>query len=58
MTPERWQRVEQLLHSALKLEEKHRTDFLEQACDGDEALAKEVESLLACESEGKAESFH
>ena len=51
MTPERWQRVEQLLHSALKLEEKHRADFLKQACDGDEALLSEVQSQLACESE-------
>ena len=49
MTPERWQRVEQLLHSALKLEENHRADFLKQACDGDEALRGEVESLLARE---------
>jgi len=51
MTPERWQRIEQLLHLALKLEENHRADFLKQACDGDEALLSEVESLLACESE-------
>ena len=50
MTPERWQRIEQLLHSALKLEENHRADFLKQACDGDEALLSEVESLLAYES--------
>ena len=53
MTPERWQRIEQLLHSALKLEENHRADFLKQACDGDEALLSEVESLLAYESEAK-----
>jgi serine/threonine-protein kinase len=54
MTPERWQQVEQLVHSALKLEENHRADFLKQACGGDEALRQEVESLLACESEAKA----
>ena len=53
MKPERWQRVEQLLHSALKLEEKDRADFLKEACDGDEALRGEVESLLAHKSEAK-----
>ena len=53
MTPERWQRVEQLLHSASKLEEKDRADFLKQACGEDEALRQEVESLLACESEAR-----
>jgi eukaryotic-like serine/threonine-protein kinase len=47
MTPERWQRVEQLLQSALKLEENYRADFLKQACAGDEVLRREVESLLA-----------
>jgi hypothetical protein len=43
----RWQRVEQVLHSALKLDENDRAGFLKHACDGDEALAGEVESLLA-----------
>ena len=54
MTPERWKRIDQLLDSALKLEENHRADFLKQACGGDETLVREVESLLACESEAKA----
>jgi hypothetical protein len=53
MTPERWQRVEQLLHSALKLGEKARADFLKQACDGDETLRGEVQSLLEHKSEAK-----
>ena len=47
MTPERWQQIEKLYHSALKLEANSRTAFLEEACAGDEDLRHEVESLLA-----------
>jgi hypothetical protein len=54
MTPERWKRIDQLLDSALKREENQRAAFLKEACGGDEALVREVESLLACESEAKA----
>ena len=46
MTPERWQQIEKIYHSALKLEESRRVAFLESACAGDEALRQEVESLL------------
>jgi tetratricopeptide (TPR) repeat protein len=53
--PERWQRVEQLYHFALALEESERGTFLEDSCAGDEALRREVESLLVCH--GKAEQF-
>jgi serine/threonine protein kinase len=49
MTPERWQRIEQLFHSALKVEEPRRTAFLDETCSGDESLRREVESLLAGE---------
>src|SRR5262245_41641383 len=55
MEPERWQRIENLYHSALKVEPKQRTTFLQQACAGDEALRQEVESLLAERTE--AENF-
>jgi len=46
MQPERWKLVEQLYHSAVDQEEEQRAAFLEQACAGDEALRREVESLL------------
>jgi eukaryotic-like serine/threonine-protein kinase len=46
MTPERWQQIEQLYHSALKLEPSQRSAFLQEACAGDEALRREAESLL------------
>jgi serine/threonine protein kinase/tetratricopeptide (TPR) repeat protein len=47
LEPERQSRVEQLVEEALELEEKHRSEFLERHCGGDESLRREVESLLA-----------
>jgi hypothetical protein len=47
MTPERWQKAKDIFDSALKLEPEHRTVFLAKACADDEALRREVESLIA-----------
>ena len=47
MQPERWQRIEELFHSALKLEEDQRVVFLEESCGEDQDLRLKVESLLA-----------
>jgi Tol biopolymer transport system component/serine/threonine protein kinase len=55
MTPERWQQVNKLFHSALKREPTLRAAFLNQACHGDEELLKEVESLI--ESHEQTDSF-
>src|SRR5262245_21390859 len=52
MTPERWQQIEKIYHSALELEEGQRVVFLEEACAGDEQLRQEVESLLQSEPSG------
>ncbi|MBI1762565.1 MAG: protein kinase [Acidobacteria bacterium] len=46
VAPERWQRIEQLYHAALELPAGERAAWLEQACAGDAALRREVESLL------------
>ena len=46
MTPERWKRIENLLQSALERKPAERAAFLREACAGDEAMHKEVESLL------------
>ena len=46
MTPERWQEVNRLFHSALALEPVQRAAFLDQACADDPELRKEVESLI------------
>ena len=55
MTPERWKKVEQLYHAALEREESQRAAYLHEVCAGDNALQREVESLLAQES--RAEQF-
>ena len=47
MTPERWQRVKEIFQTALDRAPGERSAFLAQACGGDEALRKEVESLIA-----------
>jgi TolB-like protein/Tfp pilus assembly protein PilF/predicted Ser/Thr protein kinase len=46
MEPERWREIEHLYLSALQLEEKRRSAFLEATCK-DVAVRLEVESLLA-----------
>lgn len=47
MQPERWHKIEQLLRAALEHEESERAGFVKEACTGDEALRRQVESLLA-----------
>jgi serine/threonine protein kinase len=49
--PERWRQVEQLYQSVLALEESKRSAFLDDSCSGDEALRREVLSLLAREEQ-------
>ena len=44
MSPDRWQQVSQIFHAALARDAN--AQFLEEACGGDEALRREVESLL------------
>jgi Tol biopolymer transport system component len=46
MTPERWATVERLYHEALNRGANEREVFLAEACAGDDALRREVESLL------------
>ena len=49
MDADRWHRVEQLYHAALKMEVAQRAAFLKEACQGDAELWQEVESLLSYE---------
>jgi serine/threonine protein kinase/Flp pilus assembly protein TadD len=55
MEPDRWLQIEQLYHAALELDESERAAYLAKACAGDEALRREVESLL--ESDAQAGEF-
>jgi serine/threonine protein kinase/Tol biopolymer transport system component len=55
MNRERWKQIEGILHSALAVEQGHRSGFLDEACGGDESLRQDVETLLLHEDE--AEGF-
>jgi TolB-like protein/Flp pilus assembly protein TadD len=46
MTPERWLRVTELFDAALGRGPEERAALLDEACDGDEEVRREVESLL------------
>jgi serine/threonine protein kinase/tetratricopeptide (TPR) repeat protein len=55
MDPERAQRLEELYHSALERDIDERAAFLKSACGSDQALRRELESLLVHDQE--AENF-
>ena len=46
MTSERWQLVKELFEAASERGPAERADFLARACEGDEEVRREVESLL------------
>ncbi|PYV75682.1 MAG: hypothetical protein DMG96_16415, partial [Acidobacteria bacterium] len=46
MTPARFQTIEEIFLAALEQEPKQVSAFLDRACEGDEALRREVEVLL------------
>ena len=50
MEPDRRKRISELHHAALARLPAERPGFLQAACDGDETLRQEVESLLAYDS--------
>jgi serine/threonine protein kinase len=53
--PERWRRIQDLCHAALERDARQREGFLAAACEGDEELRREVESLLV--HAGRADEF-
>ena len=46
MDADRWTQVDELLQNALSLPPEQRDEFVRQECGGDEALRREVQSLL------------
>src|SRR5246127_598566 len=48
MKPELWEQINDLFQSAVEHAPEDRAAFLEEACRGDEALCREVKSLIAC----------
>lgn len=55
MNQEQWQRLEQLYHAALECDAAERSAYLATVCVGDEALLRELESLIRCDV--RAERF-
>jgi len=51
MNPDRWRQVDNLLQSALELPPEERDAFLRRATAGDDALEREVRSLMASHQE-------
>jgi formylglycine-generating enzyme required for sulfatase activity/dienelactone hydrolase/predicted Ser/Thr protein kinase len=51
MSDKRWERVEGIFHRAVELAPEARSAFLDEACATDQSLRREVDSLLAHESE-------
>jgi Tol biopolymer transport system component/predicted Ser/Thr protein kinase len=46
----RWKQIEDLYHAAMEQEPASRCAFVAEACEGDDALRREVESLLEADS--------
>ncbi len=55
MNRERWREIKRIYTSALELDPDRRQDFIRQVSNGDEEICREVESLLARQTE--AEGF-
>jgi eukaryotic-like serine/threonine-protein kinase len=54
MTPERWQKLSNVLYQALELAPGDRSAFLDRACASDGALRRELDSLLSASDEMKS----
>ena len=54
MTPEQWHRVKEVFEAALGHAPEERSEFLGQACGGDDLLCSEVESLLSSYEQEKS----
>ena len=52
MTPERWQKIDELFQVVVELDPIEREPFLDSSCAGDEELRREVKSLLDSDEYG------
>src|ERR1044071_3483336 len=46
MSPERWQQIEDIFQTALDLAPEERNPYITKACEGDEDLKRQVQTLL------------
>ena len=51
MNREHWQEVKEIFHAALESAPAERAAFLDKACQGDESMRREVESLIRAHEE-------
>jgi Tol biopolymer transport system component len=51
--PDRWRQIEELYHISMERDSDERSAFLAEACAGDLALRREVESLLAYQKQAE-----
>jgi eukaryotic-like serine/threonine-protein kinase len=54
LTPERWQKVRDVLEEAMELAPEKRSRFLDVACSSDPALRSEVQSLLSSDDQARS----
>jgi serine/threonine protein kinase len=54
LTPERWAQIEDLFHRAAERDANRRTALLDEACNTDPELRREVEALLSCEASARS----
>jgi serine/threonine protein kinase/Tol biopolymer transport system component len=55
MKPDRWLKIKEIFQAALERAPTERSDYVSQACAGDEEMRKEVESLMS--SDGRSGTF-
>jgi eukaryotic-like serine/threonine-protein kinase len=53
LTPERWAQIEDLFHRAAECDANQRTALLDEACNSDVELRREVEALLSSEASAR-----
>ena len=51
MTPERWQKVRDVLHQAMQLEPEERPAYLDRSCADDDDLREQISELLEAEQD-------
>ena len=54
MTPERWAQIEEVFHRAVECDGNQRDLLLDQACQGDLELRREVQVLLSSDSSARS----
>jgi serine/threonine protein kinase len=57
MASDRWNKIKSLYIAAQQLQPAHRSAFLQSACEGDEEIRQEVESLLRHGDQADVEAF-